>query len=64
MAKLSQKEGIQPSKTFSLQVHSKEVLENSDTPNAFTNNIWAYMYLGHDFVTLGNLKIDVACISS
>lgn len=62
LTKLSQKEGIQPSKTFSLQLHSK-VLEPTNTSNSFINSIWGYMYLGHDFVTLSNLKIDAACIS-
>jgi hypothetical protein len=61
-SKLSQKEGIQPSKTFSLELHSK-LLEPASTSSKPTNSIWGYMNLGHNFVSLSNLKIDAACIS-
>ena len=59
-SKISQKEGIQSSKTFKLQIDAEHVY----TPEKATwdNRIWGYMNFGGNSISLSDVKIDTACI--
>ena len=57
-SKISQKEGVQPSKTFKLQIDAEQV---SKTEKEYSH-IWGYMNFGDDSISLSDVKIDSACI--
>jgi hypothetical protein len=57
-SKISQKEGVQPSKTFKLQIDAEQIYK----PEKKYPHIWGYMYFGDNSISLGDVKIDSACI--
>ena len=64
-SKISQKEGIQSSKTFKLQIDAEQVYtpaKENKSKSTWDNRIWGYMNFGGNSISLSDVKIDTACI--
>ena len=59
-SKISQKEGVQSSKTFKLQIDAEQVY--TPAKETWDNRIWGYMNFGGNSISLSDVKIDTACI--